>query len=79
MGNGRCNCLRRDKNAGVVVGAAAVAVLFNIVFDSSAGEASLSHDSTNTRVIKNRDNEMLKLNFNGKKRMLVLMMVVNGG
>lgn len=70
---GRNGRRRRDKNSVVVV---VVVVFFNVGFDSSAREASLSHDTADTRVVKNGNDEMLELNFDGEKRVLLLLLVV---
>lgn len=76
---GRNGRRRRDKNSVVVV--VVVVVFFNVGFDSSAREASLSHDTADTRVVKNGNDEMLELNFDGEKRVLLLLLlvVVEGG
>lgn len=57
----------RDERSGVS---------FKVVFNGGAGEAGFSHDTTDTGVVKNGDDEALQLHFDGQKWRLLLVVVV---
>lgn len=48
--------------------------VFEVVLDGGAGETRLPHNPTHARVIQNRQNQLLQLDFNGDKRLLLLLL-----